>query len=84
MKSIVYKLRKYKGVTMKDLSQLANIKDSRLRILEKDTKTINQQEMYNISKALNCSVLDLIDLSSLDKQTLEDLKLRIEYILKSK
>lgn len=83
-KSLIYKMRKYKNITRKELSYLTNIKDYRLRTLENNTEDISKKELYTISNALDCPIFDLLDLSELDKPMLEDLKKRIDNILKTK
>lgn len=61
MHSNIYNMRKYKGISRKDLSNLTNISDHRLRALESNANDIKLEELIDISIALDCSILDLID-----------------------
>ena len=53
-------IRIKKGMKQQDLARLAYITPSMLSQIERGKKPLSPQTRYNIAKALNCSVYELI------------------------
>ncbi len=64
MENNIQKLRKQKGLTMKDLADLAGTSQQQIDRLEKGTRRITAEWMERLSKALSCRPTDIINFST--------------------
>ena len=65
------RIRKKKGITQKELSSIAGVSVGTIRHYEQGVKDVNKAQgsiLYKISLALECDILDIMELDEMPKE----------------